>query len=133
MDDAPSAVYAEGVNTTPMPPELPAADWKPCAMCGDRAYTATLWCLRCVWAMRRTYATPPTPKERSERDGVNSVGALQVLPNSALPVWRYCIRPSGTQPDGTVTWSSHVEYVSPNPPYTRNVKKGSFKIHGFGV
>ncbi len=39
--------------------------------------------------------------------------------------------PAPSAPDGTVTWDSHVEYVSPSRPYTRNVKEGSFKIHGY--
>ena len=51
------------------------------------------------------------------RINANSVGALQVLPDSV--------------------WSSHIEYLPQNTyveaPYTRNAEKGSFKIHGFGA
>lgn len=151
-------------------------DWKDCAMCGDRAYSATAWCWRCNGAMqhpsagerydrarqegeekmRRDFAfamytahNPRGSEQEFERQweamgrrlpapcfpsrgdpwetalwaadhgriNVNSVGALQVLPDSV--------------------WLSHIEYLPQNTyveaPYTRNAEKGSFKIHGFGV
>lgn len=123
---------------------------KTCPMCGkSRDASIGTFCSSCAGAMYR-----PSFKERKRmaplwdeymqheavRECVNGVGALQVLPESAMPLpptWSYRIQPSGTQPDGTVTWSSHIEYLPQNTyveaPYTRNAKKGSFKIHGFGA
>lgn len=121
---------------------------KTCPMCGkSRDASIGTFCSSCAGAMYRPsfkerkrmaplwdeYMRNESEREQTGREGVNSVGALQVLPEPALPVWPYRIHPSGTQPDGTVTWSSHVEYIPPNPlyKYKRNAKKGSFKIHGF--
>lgn len=107
-----------------------------CPMCGKSGDACIgTFCSSCAGTMYR-----PSFRERkamapmwdeymehessaSSRDGVNSVGALQVLPDPALPVWSYKIHPSGTQPDGTVTWSSHVEYVPDGHSYTRSLAR----------
>lgn len=131
----PFAIYQEQTDYSMRPVET-------CPMCGKRGDACIgTFCSSCAGTMYR-----PSFKERKRmaplwdeymqheavRECVNSIGALQVLPEPAPPTWSYRIHPSGTQPDGTVTWSSHVEYVTENA-YKRNAKKGSFKIHGFGV
>ena len=139
----PFAIYGEQTDYSMRPV-------KTCPMCGKSGDASIgTFCSSCAGTMYR-----PSFKERKRmaplwdeymqheavRECVNSVGALQVLPESAMPLsptWSYRIQPSGTQPDGTVTWSSHIEYLPQNTyveaPYTRNAKKGSFKIHGFGA
>lgn len=93
VQPVPFAIYYEQVDASGQ------LDWKDCAMCGDRAYSMTAWCWRCTAAMQHPSANErmiekhrawlesemPAYLEWADknRSGVNSVGALQVLPDSA--------------------------------------------------
>jgi len=131
----PFAIYLEQTDYSMCPV-------KTCPMCGNTGDAALgTFCWSCAGTMYRPsfkerkaikamaplwdeYMRNESEREAHSRDGVNSVGALQVLPDSAAPpVWSYQIHPSGTQPDGTVTWSQHVEYVPDNQRYTRSLAR----------
>lgn len=56
VQPVPFAIYYEQVDASGR------LDWKNCAMCGDRAYSATAWCWRCAPAMQH-----PSAKERQEQ------------------------------------------------------------------
>ena len=123
----PFAIYYEQIDASGQ------LDWKNCAMCGDRAYGTTAWCWRCAAAMQHPSAQERLMKTMIEKHrewlqrempaylqwaenrlGVNSVGALQVLPDSAAdyrPSAALSFEANPSLPPSHYEWSQALDVI----------------------